>query len=129
MEKPQEISRFAALATTACVINAASALFLVDLTGPQRIAIPIVAIVLIALILTVALFRSQIARILFTLWLAYGFGKALMTYSVLFAAKHAAIQPLVIAGGFLALLLNAAALLFLWSRVSTAWLQKPSNAS
>ena len=129
MDKPQEIGRFAVLAIAACLINAASALFLINLSGPQRIATPIVALILIAVILAVVFVRSSIARLLFTVWLVYGFGRALMSYGrILFGGEHAA-QPLTIVASLIAILLNLGALFFLWSRVASQWLQKTADAS
>jgi len=130
MDKPREIGRFAALALTACLINVFSTLLVLDFARKGWLATAMGAAIAIGLILWVVLGRSLVARLLLTIWLAFGIGAGLAGYAMILSTHNiAAMSPLVHAMSLITMVFNGAALFFLWKRASTAWLQVRSGSA
>ena len=128
MERPREISRFASLAVAACLINVASTLIVLDFARRGWLGTGFGAAITIGLILWVVLGRGLMSRLLLTVWLAFGIGAGLTAYvMMLHAHRLGAMSPLIHAMSLATILLNIVALYFLWTRVSTAWLQAKAS--
>jgi uncharacterized membrane protein len=124
MQKPREIGRFAALALTACLINVVSTLMVLNFARRGWLATAIGAGIVIGLILWVAVGRSLMARLVLTIWLAFGVGAGIAGYAmILVTHSHVTMSPLVHALSVATIALNCVALFFLWSKPSTSWLQ------
>jgi hypothetical protein len=123
MDRPREINRFAGLALAACLINVGSTMMVLDFAKKGLLATAVGAVIAVGLILWVARWRSLIGRIVLTIWLGFGIGAGLAAYAmILFAHYVVTMSPVVHALSLVTLALNIVALVFLWSKPSTQWL-------
>jgi hypothetical protein len=130
MDKPQEIIRFACLALAASVINAAATIGFVKAGQTGTIGAVAGVLIVLALVLWVARGRSMIARVVLTIWLAFGIGVSLAAYGLmLIGHRDARVDAIVHVLSLVTVLFNCAALYFLWSQPATAWLQKRADIS
>jgi hypothetical protein len=130
MDRPREIRRFRMLALTACLINVATTLIVLNFAVGSLAGAAIGAAISIGLILWISRGRSLIGRVLLTIWLAIGIVGAVASYAlILFSYHQTTMSPAVNGLSLISLALNCAALVFLWSRAATAWLAIKPNAT
>ena len=124
MGRPREIGRFAALALTAFILNAASTLEVFGFSAKGWLASLIGAAIIGGLILWVVLGRSAVGRLVATIWVAFRIGANLAGYAMILVTHVATTMGLAAhALSIAAILFDCAGLFYLWSRASTAWLQ------
>lgn len=124
MQKPPAIIRFASLAAAACLINVVTTLIVLDFARKGWLGTGLGAAITLGLILWIVLGRSLIGRLILTIWLAFGIGAGLTAYvMMLYTHRLGAMSPMIHALSVATILLNGLALFFLWTRVSTAWMQ------
>ncbi|HMI18324.1 MAG TPA: hypothetical protein VK533_02135 [Sphingomonas sp.] len=130
MDRPREINRFAGLALAACLINVGSTLIVLDFAKKGLLATAVGAAIAVGLILWVARWRSPIGRVVLTIWLGFGIGAGLAGYAMILLTRHVVMMsPVVHALSLVTLALNCAALVLLWSRAASVWLQQQADAS
>ena len=130
MDRPREINRFAWLALAACLINVGATVMVLDFAKKGLLATAVGATIAVGLILWVARWRSPIGRVVLTIWLGFGIGAGLAGYAMILLAHHAVtMSPVVHALSLVTLALNCGALVYLWSRAASLWLQKQADAS
>jgi hypothetical protein len=128
MERPQEIVRFAALAVVASLINFVATSLLTHFASRGLVGAAIGVAIIVGLVSWVVRGRSAVGRAALTIWLAFGVGSSLASYVFLLVTHHANVMsPSVQTLSLITILANCVALIFLWSRASTAWLQKRTD--
>ena len=130
MDRPQEISRFAALAAVACLVNASATLLLMDFNLRAGAGSALGVAIVLGLVAWVVLARSLIARVILTIWLAFLTGAGIASYAILIVQHRISVMnPTIHVLSLITILANIFALYFLWTAASTAWLQKQVDAS
>ena len=130
MDRPQEISRFAALAAVACLVNASATLLLMDFNLRAGAGSALGVAIVLGLVAWVVLARSLIARVILTIWLAFLTGAGIASYAILIVQHRISVMnPTIHVLSLITILANIFALYFLWTAASTAWLQKEADAS
>jgi len=130
MDRPQEISRFAALAAVACLVNASATLLLMDFNLRAGAGSALGVAIVLGLVAWVVLARSLIARVILTIWLAFLTGAGIASYAILIVQHRISVMnPTIHVLSLITILANIFALYFLWTAASTAWLQKQADAS
>jgi len=130
MDRPRDISRFAALAAIACLVNAGATLLLVDFNLRAGAGSALGVAIVLGLVAWVVLARSLIARVILTIWLAFLTGAGIASYGLLIAQQRTSVMnPTIHALSLVTIVANILALYFLWTAASTAWLQKQADAS
>ena len=130
MERPQQISRFAILAVAASLMNFAATSVLTHFTSQGMIGAAIGVAIVVGLVLWIIRGRGMAGRLLLTIWLVFGIGASLASDAYLMLVHRTDVMsPSVETLSVFNLLANCAALLFLWSRASTAWLEKQPEPS
>ena len=122
MDKPREIVRFQLLALAGCLINAVVALIVLHFALAAVLGVALGVVITVGLVLWVVLGRSFIARIMLTIWLAYGIVATLVRYAAFLGQYSVPLNPLILGVSLVTLALNAVALFFLWSRPASLWL-------
>jgi len=124
MGKPAEINRFAAIAVGASLVNAFGTMAAAHFATRALIAAPVSIVIVAGLAAWIMRGRSRIGRIVLTVWLAFGLGATLASYVFLLVRHQTGLMsPLVQTTTLITMAANCFALLFLWSRNATAWLQ------
>jgi hypothetical protein len=130
MDRPQEISRFAALAAVACLVNASATLLLMDFNLRAGAGSALGVAIVLGLVAWVVLARSLIARTILTIWLAFVTGAGIASYGVLLVQQRISVMsPTIHVLSLVTILANIFALYFLWTAPSTAWLERRADAS
>jgi len=130
MEKPQQINRFAILAVAASLMNFAATSVLTHFTSQGMIGAAVGVAIVVGLVLWIIRGRGMAGRLLLTIWLVFGIGASLASHAyLLFVHRTDVMSPSVETLSVLNLLANCLALIFLWSRASTAWLEKQPEPS
>ena len=130
MEKPQEISRFAILAVVASLTNSTATSVLTQFTTRGLVGAAVGVAIIVGLVVWIVKGRSAIGRLLLTVWLAFGVGASLASTAYLLIVHRTDVMgPAVQTMSLFTMMANCVALIFLWSRASTAWLQKQPEPS
>ena len=126
MGRPPEIKRFAAIAVGASVANAVGTLLAAQFAPRALMAAPVGILIVLGLVAWIMRGRSRVGRLALTVWLVFGLGATLASFAFLLVRhKIGVMSPSVQATSLVTTLGNIAALLFLWSRNATAWLDEP----
>jgi len=124
MGRPAEIDRFAAIAVGGSLVNALATALAAHFATRALIAVPMGVVIVLGLVAWVMRGRSRVGRLALTVWLAFGLGATLASYVFLLVRHQTGLMsPAVQTLSLVTVVANCFALLFLWSRNATAWLQ------
>ena len=130
MEKPQQISRFATFAIVASLINFTATAVLTQFAARGVIGAAIGVTIILGMVAWIVRGRSAIGRLALTAWLVFGIGASLASYAYMLIKHHTdVIGPGVQTLSLVTIAANIVALIFLWSRASTAWLENRPEPS
>jgi len=130
MEKPREIARFAILVVIASLINFAATAMLSHFASRGLIGASLGIAIIVGLTAWIVKGRSAIGRLVLTIWLAFGIGSSTASYIYLLVVHRADVMsPSVQTLSLITIVANCFALILLWSRASSAWLQKQPEPS
>ena len=124
MGRPAEIDRFAAIAVGAGLVNALATALAAHFATRALIAMPMGILIVFGLVAWIVRRRSRVGRLALTVWLAFGLGATVASYAFLLVSHQTGLMsPAVQTLSLVTVVANCFALLFLWSRNATAWLQ------